>query len=116
MTALMRVGGFVFHNVELVERELVKPELVKPGTVSGEAALAAGLWEFAADACHVVQADHVFFVNECHGHVNVFKNLLRGDTQHAVGRFDEVVTPASGMLAAEGVGKIEIRVELFCLD
>ena len=115
MTALMRVGDFVFHN-ELVERWLVEPQLVKSGTVSGEAALAAGLWEFAADACPIVQAGYVFFVDECHGHVNVFKNLLGSDAQHAIGRLDEVITSASGMLAAEGVGETEIGVELFCLD
>src|SRR5258708_21066633 len=101
MTALMRVGEFVFHN-ELVERRLVEPQLVKSGTVSGEAALAAGLWEFAADACPIVQTGYFFFVDAGHGPVNVFQNLLGCDAQHGMGTLCGGITAASGMLGAEG--------------
>src|SRR5579863_7446755 len=48
-----------------------------------------------------------------HGNVNVFEDLAGRDALQAVGRFDEIVAWASGVLAAERVGEDERCVELF---
>jgi hypothetical protein len=56
------------------------------------------------------------FLFGIHYHVNVFEDVARGDAEDAVKRFDEVVAFASGVLAAERVGKAEIATELFCLN
>ena len=48
-----------------------------------------------------------------HHDVDVFEDLARGDAQHTVAGFDEVVASASAMLASEMVGEAEARVELF---
>jgi hypothetical protein len=65
----------------------------------GGAAIAAGLGEFAArgvgggvEYCSVVRR---------YGDVDVFEDLAGGDADYAVGGFDEVVTFAAGVLAAE---------------
>lgn len=49
------------------------------------------------------------------GDVDVFENLPRSDTKHAIG-FDEVVALASGVLAAERIDEGEVGAELFGLD
>ncbi len=41
------------------------------------------------------------------GHVDVFEDGLRGDTSYAVRGLDEVVAGATGLFAAESVGKNE---------
>jgi hypothetical protein len=41
------------------------------------------------------------FIHESHGNVDVFKNLPRVDAKHTIGRFDEIVSLAAGVLAAE---------------
>jgi hypothetical protein len=44
---------------------------------------------------------------ERHGDVDVFEDLPRGDADYAIERFDEIVSFATAMLAAKGVGKSE---------
>lgn len=51
-----------------------------------------------------------------HGDVDVFEDAARGDAEHAVGRFDEVVPFAPAMLAAEVVDEGETGTELFGFD
>ena len=80
--------------------------LIKPGTVSWGVAIATRLWEFRSDWCRDGQGGHVLFGDERHRNVDIFKNLLRGDAQQAVGGLDEVISPAAGMMATEGVGEV----------
>ena len=45
--------------------------------------------------------------SECHGNVNVFENLARGDAQDSVARLDQIVAFSSAMLTAEVIGETE---------
>jgi hypothetical protein len=51
-----------------------------------------------------------------HGDVDVLEDLTRGNAYYSVGRLDEVVTFASGVLAAESVDEAEGGTELFGFD
>ena len=51
-----------------------------------------------------------------HGDVNVFKNFSRRDADDSIGRFDEIVSSPSGVLASERIGEAQVRVELFRFD
>jgi hypothetical protein len=51
-----------------------------------------------------------------HGHVDIFEQLARSDTAHTVGRFDEVVSFLTAMLAAEGIDEEKRFGELFGSD
>jgi len=42
-----------------------------------------------------------------HGDVDVFEDATRGDADYAVGRFDQVVTLATAMLAAQMIDETE---------
>ena len=52
------------------------------------------------------------------GHLNidVFEDVARGNAEDAFVRFDEVITFASAMLAAEVIGEAERGSELLGLD
>ncbi len=50
------------------------------------------------------------------GDINVLEDLPRRDAKNAVGRFDEVVALAAGVLTAEHVGEGEAGCELFGFD
>jgi hypothetical protein len=84
-------------------------------TRGGTAAITIGLGAFAWG---VVERDNWIVVLACqrHGDVDVLKDLARGDADHTIGRFDEVVAFASGMLAAKSVDEAESGAELFGLD
>src|SRR5437879_2425267 len=82
----------------------------------GSAAVAIGLRVFAADGGGFLQANDLGMVRQVHGNVDVFKNLVRVDAEDAVGMFDEVVSFAAGVLAAQGVDEAEVGGELFGLD
>ena len=60
--------------------------------------------------------DRVVLARGKHLDVDVFKNFARSDADHAIGRFDEVVSFASGVLAAEVIGETERGVELLGFD
>ena len=51
-----------------------------------------------------------------HGDVDIFKNLARSDAENALAGFDEIVSFASAVRAAERVGETEGGVELFGFD
>ena len=53
---------------------------------------------------------------ECHGDVDVFKNLARRDADDAVERFDEIISAASTVLATEGIDEAERGTESLGLD
>jgi hypothetical protein len=55
------------------------------------------------------------FVLHGHRNVNVLEDAARGDAEHTIGRFDEVIALASAMLAAEMVDEGETGAELFSL-
>ena len=65
-------------------------------------------------------ADRIFsaarFTEQRHGNVNVLEDLARSDTHDAVGRFDEVVAFASGVLASERIDEAEAGTELLGLN
>lgn len=48
-----------------------------------------------------------------HGNVDVFEDSARSDAKHAVGGFDEVVSFASAVLAAEMIDEGEVGSKLF---
>jgi hypothetical protein len=56
------------------------------------------------------------FIEKRYGNVNVFEDAARSDAEHAVGGFDEVVTFASAVLAAEMIDEGEVGSELFGFD
>ena len=62
------------------------------------------------------QLSAIEFAGTGHGYVDVFEDAARGDAENAVGRFDEVVTFASAMLAAEVIDEAETGTELFGFD
>ena len=51
-----------------------------------------------------------------HRNIDVLEDASWGDAKDAVGRFDEVVAFASGVLAAEVVDEAEAGTELFGFD
>lgn len=51
-----------------------------------------------------------------HGHVDVFENLAADDTQKAIRKFDQIVSLAAGMPAAEDIGEGEGGGKLFGFD
>lgn len=55
-------------------------------------------------------------VGRIHADVNVFEDVARGDAENAVGRLDQIVAPAAGVLAAQRIGEGEAARELFCVD
>jgi hypothetical protein len=65
----------------------------------GGAAVAAGVGEFAARG--VGSRDELSDLLRWHRDVDVLEDLARSDADYAVGGFDEVVTFAAGVLAAE---------------
>jgi len=58
----------------------------------------------------------ILAVADHEGDVDVFENLTRCDAENSVGRFDEIVALAAGVLTAERVGEVETRVELLGFD
>jgi len=64
-------------------------------------------------------ADRIFsihsFPDQRHGNVNVLEDLAGSDAHDAVGRFDEVVAFASGVLATERIDEAEAGTELLGL-
>ena len=50
------------------------------------------------------------------GDIDILEDLTWGDAQNAVGRFDEVVALAAGVLTAENVGEGEAGGELLGFD
>ena len=54
--------------------------------------------------------------SETHGDVNIFEDLAGSDAEDSVTGFDEIVTFAAAMLAAEVVGETEAGVELLGFD
>ncbi len=78
---------------------------------------------------HLIQRRHffgrgifllrIFFraaIAEWHGDVDIFKDLARRDANDPVERFDEIISAASTVLAAEGIGESERGAELLGLD
>ena len=53
---------------------------------------------------------HVFF--EPHGDINVFENLSRRNADHSLARLHQIISLASGVLAAKAIDESEIRTEL----
>jgi len=51
-----------------------------------------------------------------HGYIDVFENLPWSDAQHAVGRFDQIIALAPGVLAAQRIGEAESVLKLFGFD
>src|SRR5258708_19701584 len=45
-------------------------------------------------------------------HINILENCLGSDSKNAVGKFDQVIALAAGLLTAEGVGEGEAGSEL----
>ncbi|SPE28479.1 hypothetical protein SBA2_40042 [Acidobacteriia bacterium SbA2] len=72
-----------------------------------------------ADGCIVyLIADYLIarLPQQGHGDVDVLEDAARGDAEHAVGRFDEIVALASAVLAAEMVDEAETGTELLGFD
>jgi len=55
-------------------------------------------------------------LGERHGDVDVLEDAARGDAEHAVGGFDEVIAFTATMLAAEVIDEAERGTELFGFD
>jgi hypothetical protein len=51
-----------------------------------------------------------------HGYVYVFENFARGDSPHAIGGLDQVVSLLTAMLSSESVDKEKRFGELFSFD
>ena len=51
-----------------------------------------------------------------HGDVDVLEDFFWRDADHALGRLDEIIALAAGVLTTERIGETETGVELFCFD
>ncbi len=58
----------------------------------------------------------VSFVGRIHADVNVFEDVARGDAENAVGRLDQVVALAAGVLAPQRISEGEAASELLCVN
>ena len=56
------------------------------------------------------------FISARHGHVDIFEDLARSDAENAFGGFDEVVSLAAAVLAAEVIGEAESVIEFLGSD
>ena len=78
---------------------------IQTSRVQRESTLTARLLELPATASNFIKAEDIFLADKSQGYVDVLKDLLRGDAQQAVGRFNEVVSSAARMPACVNCGK-----------
>jgi hypothetical protein len=95
------VGGWWLGELDLLDVERLESQAARPGFDGSP--FAEGRIAFR-------------FLTKRHGDINVLEDAARGDAENSVGRFNEVVAFASGVLAAEMVDEGEAAAELFGFD
>src|SRR5271169_2086605 len=83
--------------------------------LAGVAAVAKRLRQFAALA-GVRSGRGGAFIFQADGNVNILKNLARSDADDSIGRLDQVIALASGVLPSEGIDEAEAGTELLGFD
>jgi len=87
----------------------------QPHALAGVAPVAARLGQFAA-LVDFRSGPQCSFPFQGDSDVNILKNLARGDADDPIGRFDQVIALASGVLPSEWIHEAEAGSELFGFD